>query len=311
MRTLLGSGCPAIGLDCRHSEFTHRVGSVIDREFVKRCMPGVHAVLHTATLHKPHVATHARQDFVDTNITGTLNLLEEATAAGVGAFIFTSTTSVFGRALVPLVGAPAAWITEDVVPVPKNIYGVTKAAAENLCELFHNTRRLPCLILRTSRFFPEPDDSKEIRQSYQDANAKVNEFLYRRVDIEDVVNAHLLAIERVHAIGFGRYVVSATTPFTRNDLQELRTNPAAVVRRRVPRYEEVYACRGWSMFPGIERVYINERARSELDWRPKYDFAHIIDLLLAGEDPRSSLARAVGSKGYHVEAFAEGPYPVE
>ena len=47
-------------------------------------MAGVQAVFHTATLHKPHVATHSRQDFVATNITGTLNLLEEAVAAGVG-----------------------------------------------------------------------------------------------------------------------------------------------------------------------------------------------------------------------------------
>jgi len=311
MRTLHATGHQAIGLDVKHSDFTHRVGSVADRDFVKKCMPGVHAVLHTAALHKPHVATHTRQDFVDTNVTGTLNLLEEATAAGVGTFIFTSTTSVFGRALVPHVGAPAAWITEAVVPVPKNIYGVTKVAAENLCELFHNIRGLPCLILRTSRFFPEPDDSKEIRQSYQDANAKVNEFLHRRADIEDVVNAHLLALERVHAIRFGRYIVSATTPVTCDDLQELRTNADAVVRRRVPRYQEVYACRGWSMFQGIDRVYINDRARMDLDWRPRYDFSHIIDLLHAGEDPRSSLARAVGSKGYHAHAFADGPYPVE
>jgi UDP-glucose 4-epimerase len=301
----------AIGLDVKHSAFTHRVGSVADRGFVKTCMPGVHAVLHTATLHKPHIATHTRQDFVDTNVTGTLNLLEEATAAGVGAFIFTSTTSVFGRALVPQVGQPTAWITEDVVPLPKNIYGVTKAAAENLCELFHNIRGLPCLILRTSRFFPEPDDSKEIRQSYEDSNAKVNEFLHRRADIEDVVNAHLLALGRAHVIRFGRYIVSATTPFTRDDLQEVRTNADAVVRRRVPRYQEVYAGRGWSMFPGIDRVYINDRARRDLGWRPRYDFAHIIDLLQAGEDPRSSLARAVGSKGYHAHAFADGPYPVE
>ena len=311
MRTLHAAGCQAIGLDIKHSAFTHRVGSVADRSFVKKCMPGVHAVLHTATLHKPHIATHTRQDFVDTNVTGTLNLLEEATAAGVGAFIFTSTTSVFGRALVPHVGAPAAWITEDVVPVPKNIYGVTKAAAENLCELFHNIRGLPCLILRTSRFFPEPDDSKEIRQSYDDSNAKVNEFLHRRADIEDVVNAHLLALERVHAIRFGRYIVSATTPFTREDLEEVRTNADGVVRRRVPRYQDVYAGLGWSMFPGIDRVYINDRARRDLDWRPRYDFAHIIDLLHAGEDPRSSLARTVGSKGYHTHAFADGPYPVE
>jgi UDP-glucose 4-epimerase len=311
MRTLDVAGCEAIGLDVKHSAFTHRVGSVADRDFVRKCMPGVHAVLHTATLHKPHIATHTRQDFVDTNVTGTLNLLEEATAAGVGAFIFTSTTSVFGKALIPQAGAPAAWITEDVVPLPKNIYGVTKIAAENLCELFHNSRGLPCLILRTSRFFPEADDSREIRQSYQDANAKVNEFLHRRADIEDVVNAHLLALERIHAIRFGRYIVSATTPFTRDDLQEVRTNADAVVRRRVPRYQEVYAGRRWSMFPGIDRVYINDRARSDLDWRPRYDFAHIIDLLHAGEDPRSSLARAIGSKGYHPHAFADGPYPVE
>jgi UDP-glucose 4-epimerase len=311
MRTLLEAGHQSVGVDIKKSAFTQEVGSITDRSFVNRCMRGVHAVLHTATLHKPHVATHTHQDFVNTNITGTLNLLEEAAAAGVGAFVFTSTTSVFGRALSPPLRAPAAWITEDVVPVPKNIYGITKVAAENLCELFHRVRGLPCLILRTSRFFPELDDRKETRQSYDDANVKINEFLYRRVDIEDVVSAHLLALEKVQTIRFGRYIVSATTPLTRDDLQELRTNAAVVVRRRVPRYEEVYACRGWSMFPDIDRVYVNERARSELGWRPRYDFAHIIDLVHAGEDPRSPLARAVGSKGYHADTFAEGPYPVE
>jgi UDP-glucose 4-epimerase len=311
MRTLLEAGQQAIGVDIKKSAFTQEVGSITDRNFVKRCMPGVHAVLHTATLHKPHVATHTRQDFVDTNITGTLNLLEEATAAGVGAFVFTSTTSVFGWALTPPLRAPAAWITEDVVPAPKNIYGVTKFAAENVCELFHGIRGLPCIILRTSRFFPEADDLKETRQSYDDANVKANELLYRRADIEDVVSAHLLALKRAHAIGFGRYIVSATTPFTRDDVQELRASAAVVVRRRVPRYEAVYASRGWSMFPGIDRVYVNERARSELGWRPRYDFDHIIDLLDTGKEPRSPLARAVGSKGYHAEAFAEGPYPVE
>jgi len=309
MRTLLEGGYQSIGVDIKRSAFTHEVGSITDRSFVKSCMRGVHAVLHTATLHKPHVATHTRQDFVDTNITGTLNLLEEATAAGA-SFVFTSTTSVFGRALTPPLPAPAAWITEDVVPVPKNIYGVTKLAAENLCELFHRVDGLSCLILRTSRFFPEEDDCKETRQSYEDANVKINEFLYRRADIEDVVNAHLLALEKVQAIGFGRYIVSATTPFTRDDLPELRTNAAAVVRLRVPRYEDVYVARGWSMFPGIDRVYVNERARNELGWRPRYDFPYIIDLVRAGEDPRSPLARTVGSKGYHAAAFADGPYPV-
>jgi UDP-glucose 4-epimerase len=247
---------------------------------------------------------------VDTNITGTLNLLEEAAAAGVGAFVFTSTTSAFGRALTPSPGAPAAWITEDVVPVPRNIYGVTKTAAENLCELFHRNLGLPCIILRTSRFFPEPDDLKETREAYADANVKVNEFLYRRADLEDVVSAHLLALDKASALGFGRYIISATTPFTRDDLQELRTNAPGVARLRVPGYEELYARRGWSMFPSIDRVYVNERARNDLGWRPGYDFARVIDLLRGGEDPRSPLARAVGSKGYHADVFDVGPYPV-
>jgi nucleoside-diphosphate-sugar epimerase len=311
MRSLPHAGHQAIGADIKASPFTHYVGSIADRTFVSRCMADVEAVLHTATLHKPHVATHSRQDFVDTNVTGTLNLLEEARAAGVGSFVFTSTTSAFGRALVPPTGAPAAWITEDVVPAPRNIYGVTKVAAEDLCELIHRSFGLACVILRTSRFFPEPDDDRDTREGYADLNAKANEFLFRRADIQDVVDAHLLALDQAGRIGFGRYIVSATTPFTLDDLEELRTNAPAVVRRYLPGYQEVYGARGWVMFPGIDRVYVNERARQELGWRPKYDFARIVALVDSGEDPRSPLAQLVGSKGYHPGVFAEGPYPVE
>jgi len=311
VRTLKNTNHEVIGVDIVHSEFTNMVGSIVDRDHVKRCMEGVDAVLHTATLHKPHLITHGRQSFVDVNVTGTLNLLEEAATVGVESFVFTSTTSAFGDALTPPAEAPAAWITEDVTPVPRNIYGVTKTAAEDLCELFHRNRNLACLVLRTSRFFPEEDDRKETRQSYDDGNVKANEFLYRRVDIEDVVSAHLLALEKATSIGFGRYIVSATTPFTGDDLFDLRANAPSVLSRRVPDYEPEYASRGWKMFPGIERVYVNERARKDLGWRPRYDFRSVLDSLKAGVDPRSPLSRAVGSKGYHARKFAEGPYPVE
>ena len=310
MKTLHLQGSHAIGLDIKESPFTEHLGSIADRDFVRKCIRGVDAVVHTATLHKPHVATHPRQDFVDTNITGTLNLLEEAAAAGVGAFIFTSTTSVFGRALAPSAGEPAAWITEEVPPLPRNIYGLTKLAAEQLCELFHRKYGLPCLILRTSRFFPEPDDNKEIRDAYADANAKVNEFLYRRVDLEDIVDAHIRAIEKARSLGFGCYIVSATTPFTRQDLLALRLNAPAVVKRYAPHYEPVYAARGWSMFPSIDRVYINDKARAALGWEPRHDFASIIDRLAAGGTHLSKLAASVGSKGYHDVVFEDGPYPV-
>ena len=311
MRKLTAAGRSALGLDIVESAFTDCVGSVSDRAFVKRSMAqGVDAVVHAATLHKPHVGTHARQEFVDTNITGTLALLEEAVASGVKAFVFTSTTSAFGAALTPAPGQPAAWITEDIVPVPKNIYGVTKVAAENLCELFYRQQRLPVIVLRTSRFFPEMDDDAAVRENYELANAQANEMLYRRADLEDIVDAHLLAIDRATEIGFGRYIISATTPFSRDDLTELRRDAAAVVQRLFPESAILFASRGWKLFPSIDRVYANDRARAELGWRPKHDFRHVLDCLKRGADFRSALAQQIGSKGYHATTFDEAPYPV-
>jgi UDP-glucose 4-epimerase len=308
VRVLGADGFDVVGLDLLESPHTSAVGSVADRAFVRRSMVGVDAVLHTATLHKPHVGSHTRQDFVDTNVTGTLNLLEEAVDARVRSFVFTSTTSAFGRALTPRPGEPAAWIDEDVAAVPRNVYGVTKTAAEDLCELVHRDHGLPCVILRTSRFFPERDDRDDIRNGYPDANVKVNELLYRRGDIEDMASAHRLALERAPELGFGRYIVSATTPFTRGDLAELRTDAPAVVRRLFPDYEAIYAERDWRMFPGIDRVYDNSRAREALGWSPRYDFRRALDLLAAGEEPRSELALTVGMKGYH--AVSTGVYTV-
>lgn len=311
MRMLRGAGAETTGIDLKSSPFTDHLGSVTDRQFLARCLPGVDAVLHTATLHKPHIATHPHQAFIATNITGTLTLLEEAVAAGVGCLVFTSTTSVYGHALRPARDAAALWIDEDVVPRPKNIYGITKLGAEQLCELFHRKHGLPCIVLRTARFFPEQDDDRKAREAYPDDNLKVNEFLYRRADIEDVAAAHLLAMSKAAAIGFERYVVSATTPFNRGDLGALRSGAPAVVRHYVPDYEPLYAKRGWTMTPGIERVYVNTRARAALEWRPAYDFAEVIRRLRSSGDYRSALARSVGSKGYHDQQFVGGPYPTE
>ena len=112
IRTLREVGHDVVGLDVREDAFTTRVGSITDRSCVADCIKGVQVVFHAATLHRPHIETHSRQAFVNTNIAGTLNLLESAAAAGVGSFVFTSTTSVFGDALVPPAGAPAAWVTE-------------------------------------------------------------------------------------------------------------------------------------------------------------------------------------------------------
>ena len=299
VRTLNGLGYETVGIDIIPSPSTILPGSITDRSFVKQAMKGVEIVLHTATLHKPHVSTHDRQIFIDTNITGTLNLLEEAVKANVRSFIYTSTTSTFGDALVPLRDGPATWIDEEVQPIPKNIYGVTKMAAEDLCELFFRNEKLPCIVLKTSRFFPEPDDLKIIAETYADENVKANEYLYRRVEISDVVSAHLLAMEKAPSIGFNKYIISATTPFTKNDLSKLHMDAPDVVRHLFPDYEYLYSQLNWKMFPVIDRVYVNEKARKDLSWNPKYDFRYILELLKDSGDIRSPLAKEIGIKGYH------------
>ena len=304
MRTLPALGHVAVGVDIAPAPFTQVTGTIADRALVDDCMRGIDVVLHAATLHKPHVVTHSRQAFVDTNVTGTLNLLEAATANQVRAFIFTSTTSTFGDALTPPPGSPAAWITEDVAAIPKNIYGATKTAAEDLCQLFHRNNGLPCLVLRTSRFFPEGDDVPEKRVSWDDANLKVNELLYRRVDTEDVVSAHLLAMERAGTLGFQKFIITATSPFTRADLAELGTDAPGVLERRVPEYRAIFAARGWKMLPALDRVYVNEKARRLLGWQPRYDFARALSNVAAGRDFRSPLAVSIGSKGYHSSQLA-------
>jgi len=117
--------------------------------------------------------------------------------------------------------------------------------------------------------------------------------------IEDAVSAHALALDRAGSIGFARYIISATTPFRRDDAGELSRDAAGVVQRLFPDYRALFQMRGWRLFPRIDRVYVNELARLELGWRPRYDFRHVLDSLRMERDPRSALACEVGSKGYH------------
>jgi len=309
MRVLADEGISARGADILPSSFTQYVGSLVDPQFTQSIMHNVTGVLHTATLHKPHVATHDRQAFVDTNITGTLNLLEAAESAGVRRFIYTSTTSAFGDSLKPEPGAAAIWVREELVARHKNIYGVTKTAAENLCELFSRKFNVPTLVLRTSRFFPEEDDDRTQRQKFSDDNLKVNELLHRRADIYDIVKAHLAALEHVEKIGFQRLIVSATPPFNEYDAAALGSDVSTILKLYVPEFEAVYAARQWQMYSTISRVYDNTSARNLLDWEPKFTFAEVIQRLTQGKDYRSAIALSVGSKGYHSTSFESESEP--
>ena len=105
-------------------------------------------------------------------------------------------------------------------------------------------------------------------------------------------------------------MISATTPFTRDELMALRADASAVVAGHFPGYAAIYAARGWRMFPGIERVYVNAKARDELGWRPRHDLGTALARLAAGEETVSPLARRIGTKGYHDGEVAGRPSPL-
>jgi len=280
------AGHAVIGLDVAAGACTDVIGSVADRGLVERTFADfrIEAAIHAVALHKPDIVRHPVQDFVDVNVTGTLNLLTAAARAGHDRFIMTSTTSLMISQAIRDERAPEAiWLDETTGPLaPRNIYGVTKLAAEGLCRLFHGEHGLNAIVLRTGRFFPEEDDTLK---GLSGPNLKANEFLNRRLTVEDAAEAHLAALERAPDIGFGCYVIAAPTPFRRSDAAALKRDAAALVGALFPDAAALYAAQGWQLPARIGRVYDAGLAERELGFRCQTDFAAILDALRAGTAP--------------------------
>ena len=289
-------GHQVAGLDVVPGRETQIVGSVADRAVIDKAFAdhAIEAVVHAGGLHKPDIARFPTSAFVDVNVTGTLNLIEAALAARHDRFVFTSTTSLMiSRAIREERGHAAVWLDEEAGPLePRNIYGVTKQAAEGLCRLHHTEHGLNCVILRTSRFFPEDDDT---HRDLSGENMKANESLNRRITVEDVVEAHVLALEQAPRIGFDTLVISAPPPFTRQDAQALKADARAVIARYFPEAEALYARRGWRLPSSLGRVYDPLRAERVMGFRARTDFAAVLEALRAGARlPFAHVAEYVG-----------------
>jgi nucleoside-diphosphate-sugar epimerase len=275
-------GHAVVGLDVAPGVDTDIVGSVADRTTVDRAFErGLDAVIHAGGLHKPDIARYPAQAFVDVNVSGTLNLLEAAVSAGHDRFVFTSTTSLMiSDAVRSERGDAAIWFNEASGPLaPRNIYGVTKLAAEGLCRIHAIEHGLACVVLRTARFFPEDDDTLVLPCG---ENLKAIEFLNRRLTVEDAADAHIAALERAPDLGFDLFIISAPTPFDPAEAAELKCDAAAVVARHFPDAPELFARRGWMLPASLGRVYDAGNAERRLGFRCRTGFAQVLDALRSG-----------------------------
>lgn len=247
------------GLDLRPGPLTQVTGDVRDTALVAGHLAGADAVVHTASLHVPDLAARSAAEFHETNVAATRRLLAACGEAGVRRFVYTSTTSLYGDAMLP--GSGAVWVTEALVPQPRDVYDETKLAAEEACRDAARAG-LACVALRMSRCFAEEPRLVAIYR------------LYRGVDAEDVAQAHELALG-APGCGFAVFNVSAPTPFLEPDCPRLLTDAAAVVQERHPWAAAEFARRGWELPRSIDRVYVVERAMAGLGYRPVHDFASL------------------------------------
>lgn len=269
---LIGSGVAArlaqehdvIGLDLRAGPYVQLVDDCVDVADWRQRVGKVDAIVHTAALHAPHVGQLNDTAFWRTNVEATARLLDFALRAGATHFVLTSTTSLYGHALMP--DGRAVWVDEQLEPQPRDIYDETKLEAERLVTSAGDSMTVTSL--RMSRCFPEPAD---VMAWYR---------LYRGVDRRDVTEAHALALKRHGAPA--TYVISAPTPFEHADRERLLVEAPGVIERRCLGLIERMAGRDWQLPPSIDRVYDCSLAREELGYRPR----HTIESCLAGDwDP--------------------------
>lgn len=248
------------GVDRRAGPLTALVADVRETAQLVPLLAGCEAVVHAASLHVPDLAACSAAEFRAVNVDATRRLLAAAGEAGVARFVYTSTTSLYGDAMVPSAGE-AVWVEETLEPRPRDVYDETKLAAEEACREAARDG-LACTSLRVSRCFPEEPRLVAIYR------------MYRGVDAEDVAQAHELALQAAWD-GFEACNISAPPPFARADCARLFTDAASVVLERHPWAEAEFGRRGWELPRSIDRVYAVDKAVASLGYRPEHEFSSL------------------------------------
>ncbi len=126
-------------------------GSILDRAAVRAAVKGVDHVFHLAAMVSVPESVQNPHGCVELNVTGLLNVLEEAAAAGVRKLCFSSSAAVYGNnPVVPKV--------ETMLPEPRSPYAVTKLDGEYYCRQFAEDGRIETVALRFFNVFGPRQD---------------------------------------------------------------------------------------------------------------------------------------------------------
>ena len=200
VRRLLDDGHQVVALDYKEGLKTEElrqwgaevvIGTVTDRECVKRCMQGVEIVQHLAAAFRELNVPESHYDHV--NVDGTRICLEEAHAAGVKKFIYCSTCGIHGNVKDPPTD-------EDHNIAPADYYQSTKYKAEPVCLDFMKQPGMPVTILRPSAIYG-PGDPERFQMIFRRvARGRFPMFgsgktLYHPVYIDNLVDAFVLAMD--------------------------------------------------------------------------------------------------------------------
>lgn len=260
---LRAHGQQVTGIDIVPSATTDELIDLRDPAGVEKVSIGFDAVIHTAAIHGKHYElNYPREAFIHTNILGTLNLLNACVKNGISKLLHTSTTSIYGNAMVD--ADQAVWVDENLAERPRDIYDITKQTTEQLCRDFFYKEGLQTSVYRVGRFLPEDD------------NLKINHRLYRGLDERDGAEALRLAMD-VKFNNFEIFNISSGSPFKQADLVKLKHDPKPVILNYFPQTEQIYRAKDWQFPESIDRVYVCDKAKRLLNYQPNYTFEYLLN----------------------------------
>ncbi|EMJ92104.1 NAD-dependent 4,6-dehydratase LegB [Leptospira alstonii] len=241
-------------------------GDVRDPNGIRAAMKGCDEVLHLAALIAIPYSYHSPDTYIDTNIKGTLNILQAAKELNVSRLVVTSTSEVYGTArFVP--------ITEDHPLQGQSPYSASKIGADQLAISFYQSFKTPVTIIRPFNTYGPRQSARAIIPTIITQIAKgmkkiklgsihpTRDFNY----VTDTVRGFIKVLESEKSIG---EVINIGSNF------EVSVGETVQLIAEIMKTEIVIESEDIRIRPAgseVERLWAsNQKAKDLIDWSPEY-----------------------------------------